>query len=185
MDLQRPSPKPNRAGAQGLVQLSLEHLQGWGFHSLFGKPIIWSHSWRVNYKIKKVLIICDWNFMCLSLSVASHHSAVHFGEESDSIYSISSVAMGFPLVAKAVFSIWTEAELVVKSQAVFPWRPFWSYTSQIPSLMFWRWRLECGWFSIPVTADLLLSINIQQFHSRIFLKCFPLSSNMHFVFSDF
>lgn len=58
--------------------------------------------------------------MCLSLSVASHHSAVHFGKESDSIYSISSVVMGFPLVTKAIFSIWTDAELVVKPQAVFP-----------------------------------------------------------------
>lgn len=72
------------------------------------------------FEKKKVLIICDWNFMCLSLSVASHHSAVHFGKESDSIYPISSVVMGFPLVAKAISSIWTKAELIVKAQAVFP-----------------------------------------------------------------
>lgn len=58
--------------------------------------------------------------MCLSLSVASHHSAVHFGRESGSIYSLSLVVMGFPLVTKAIFSIWTEAELVVKPRAVFP-----------------------------------------------------------------
>lgn len=142
----------------------------------------WSHSWWVNLKkntrkkssLYVIAISCAW------VSLASHHSAVHFGKESDSIYSISSVVMGFPLVTKAIFSIWTKAELVVKPRAVFPWRPFWSYTSQIPSLMFWRWGLECGWISIPVTADLLLSINIQQFHSIIFLKRFPLLQDCAF-----
>lgn len=146
---------------------------------------IWSPSWYNIIKRKKkkgkIFPCYIWlpfpmfQFMC----AASHHLAVNLWKESGSIYSVSSVfsvVMGFPLVAKAGLYIWTKAQFVDKLWAIFHWRPFWRSTSQIPSFMFWRRGLICGWFSIPVTADALLSINIQKFHSIIFLSAFHLAA---------
>jgi len=46
----------------------------------------------------------------------------------------------------------------------------------IPSWLFGRSGSECRWFSIPITADLFLPINIQKFHSITFSQCFHLEA---------
>lgn len=55
-------------------------------------------------------------------------------------------------------------------------RTFLKVCITIPSWLFGSSGSECRCFSIPVTADLFLSINIQKFHSKIFSQCFHLEA---------